>query len=239
MHSPTRALHPLPPYRCLVWDFGSRNLKRGMPRAVWYGLEFLRCASLSPRAGAPCPIRADPAHQPHLLSAIFLPPVSIRSSEIVILLWLPATFRRWPPAAAGPHHRRHVACAGTPRSERGCASQTSRSRTGPTCAATMSRTTLTPSCSASGRPPRSALPPLNPPCLAAVPPPCCFAPSAAVPLLRFRNAVRMSVLLCAWPGGSSSAGSCGQRSAGRSSDPSAAVRLCRAGIAVAYMPRRS
>jgi hypothetical protein len=32
-------------YRCLVWDFGSRNKKRGVPRAVWYGLEFLRYAA--------------------------------------------------------------------------------------------------------------------------------------------------------------------------------------------------
>lgn len=31
---------------CLVWDFGSRNKKRGVPRALWYGLEFLRCAAV-------------------------------------------------------------------------------------------------------------------------------------------------------------------------------------------------
>ncbi len=30
--------------RCLVWDFGSRNKKRGVPRALWYGLEFVRFA---------------------------------------------------------------------------------------------------------------------------------------------------------------------------------------------------
>jgi len=30
---------------CLVWDFGSRNRKRGVPRAIWYGLEFLRYAA--------------------------------------------------------------------------------------------------------------------------------------------------------------------------------------------------
>lgn len=55
MHAATpssgRPLPPKPPpaavpCRCLVWDFGSRNLKRGVPRAVWYGLEFLRCAPL-------------------------------------------------------------------------------------------------------------------------------------------------------------------------------------------------
>jgi len=28
----------------LVHDFGSRNKKRGAPRALWYGLEFLKCA---------------------------------------------------------------------------------------------------------------------------------------------------------------------------------------------------
>ena len=28
-----------------MWDFGSRNKKRGVPRAVWYGLEFLRFAA--------------------------------------------------------------------------------------------------------------------------------------------------------------------------------------------------
>ena len=27
---------------CLVYDFGSRNKKRGAPRALWYGLEFVR-----------------------------------------------------------------------------------------------------------------------------------------------------------------------------------------------------
>lgn len=27
----------------LVYDFGSRNKKRGAPRALWYGLEFLKC----------------------------------------------------------------------------------------------------------------------------------------------------------------------------------------------------
>eukprot|EP00892_Ulva_mutabilis_P009183 jgi/Ulvmu1/6637/UM003_0275.1 len=32
-------------HTCLVWDFGSRNIKRGVPRAVWYGLEFLRYAT--------------------------------------------------------------------------------------------------------------------------------------------------------------------------------------------------
>lgn len=32
-------------YRCLVWDFGSRDKKGGVPRAVWYGLEFLRYAA--------------------------------------------------------------------------------------------------------------------------------------------------------------------------------------------------
>ena len=33
-----------PPRSCLVHDFGSRNKKRGAPRAVWYGLEFVRYA---------------------------------------------------------------------------------------------------------------------------------------------------------------------------------------------------
>lgn len=27
---------------CLVWDLGSRNKKRAVPRALWYGLEFIR-----------------------------------------------------------------------------------------------------------------------------------------------------------------------------------------------------
>lgn len=30
--------------RCLVYDFGSRNKKRGVPRALWYGTEFIRYA---------------------------------------------------------------------------------------------------------------------------------------------------------------------------------------------------
>eukprot|EP00873_Tetraselmis_striata_P034331 jgi/Tetstr1/454595/TSEL_041489.t1 len=29
---------------CLVWDYGSRNRKRAVPRAIWYGLEFARFA---------------------------------------------------------------------------------------------------------------------------------------------------------------------------------------------------
>eukprot|EP00890_Picochlorum_soloecismus_P001048 jgi/Picsp_1/1944/NSC_05410-R1_protein len=29
---------------CLMYDFGSRNKKRGAPRAIWYGLEFVRYA---------------------------------------------------------------------------------------------------------------------------------------------------------------------------------------------------
>ena len=28
--------------RCLVWDLGSRNKEIGIPRAIWYGLEFIR-----------------------------------------------------------------------------------------------------------------------------------------------------------------------------------------------------
>ena len=35
-----------PPTRCscLVYDLGSRNKKRGAPRAIWYGLEWVRFA---------------------------------------------------------------------------------------------------------------------------------------------------------------------------------------------------
>jgi hypothetical protein len=28
----------------MVYDYGSRNKKRGVPRALWYGLEFVRFA---------------------------------------------------------------------------------------------------------------------------------------------------------------------------------------------------
>lgn len=28
--------------QCLVWDLGSRNKKRAAPRAIWYGLEFVK-----------------------------------------------------------------------------------------------------------------------------------------------------------------------------------------------------
>ena len=31
-------------YSCVVYDFGSRDKKRGVPRALWYGLEFTRFA---------------------------------------------------------------------------------------------------------------------------------------------------------------------------------------------------
>ena len=31
-------------YSCLVYDYGSRDKKRGTPRAIWYGLEFIRYA---------------------------------------------------------------------------------------------------------------------------------------------------------------------------------------------------
>ena len=31
-------------YSCVVVDYGSRDKKRGVPRAVWYGLEFVRFA---------------------------------------------------------------------------------------------------------------------------------------------------------------------------------------------------
>lgn len=31
-------------HTCLVYDLGSRNKKRGAPRAIWYGLEFARYA---------------------------------------------------------------------------------------------------------------------------------------------------------------------------------------------------
>lgn len=31
-------------YSCVVYDFGSRDKKRGVPRALWYGLEFARFA---------------------------------------------------------------------------------------------------------------------------------------------------------------------------------------------------
>lgn len=42
---PVHLTRPAAPCRCLVWDFGSRNRKRGVPRAIWYGLEFLRYAA--------------------------------------------------------------------------------------------------------------------------------------------------------------------------------------------------
>jgi hypothetical protein len=29
---------------CVVWDTGCRNRKTGAPRALWYGLEFIRFA---------------------------------------------------------------------------------------------------------------------------------------------------------------------------------------------------
>jgi hypothetical protein len=31
-------------YSCVVYDFGSRDKKRGVPRALWYGTEFVRYA---------------------------------------------------------------------------------------------------------------------------------------------------------------------------------------------------
>ena len=31
-------------YSCVVYDFGSRDKKRGVPRALWYGVEFVRYA---------------------------------------------------------------------------------------------------------------------------------------------------------------------------------------------------
>ena len=31
-------------YSCVVYDYGSRDKKRGAPRALWYGLEFVRYA---------------------------------------------------------------------------------------------------------------------------------------------------------------------------------------------------
>jgi hypothetical protein len=34
--------HPHPTRSCYVWDLGSRNKKRGAPRALWAGLEFVR-----------------------------------------------------------------------------------------------------------------------------------------------------------------------------------------------------
>lgn len=40
-------------YSCLVYDFGSRDRKREAPRALWYGLEFVRFALNSLWFGAP------------------------------------------------------------------------------------------------------------------------------------------------------------------------------------------
>ena len=37
-------LTPHTGYNCIVYDYGSRNKKRGVPRALWYGLEFVRFA---------------------------------------------------------------------------------------------------------------------------------------------------------------------------------------------------
>jgi len=31
-------------YSCVVYDFGSRDKKRGVPRALWYGTEIVRYA---------------------------------------------------------------------------------------------------------------------------------------------------------------------------------------------------
>lgn len=39
---PDLLLHLATGHCCLVWDLGSRNKKRGVPRALWYGLEFIR-----------------------------------------------------------------------------------------------------------------------------------------------------------------------------------------------------
>ena len=40
-------------YSCVVYDYGSRDKKRGVPRALWYGLEFVRYALNVEWFGAP------------------------------------------------------------------------------------------------------------------------------------------------------------------------------------------
>lgn len=40
-------------YSCVVYDYGSRDKKRGTPRALWYGLEFVRYALNVEWFGAP------------------------------------------------------------------------------------------------------------------------------------------------------------------------------------------
>eukprot|EP00891_Asterochloris_glomerata_P009942 jgi/Astpho2/9942/Aster-x0879 len=30
--------------RCLVWDYGSRSRRDGVPKALWYGIEFIKYA---------------------------------------------------------------------------------------------------------------------------------------------------------------------------------------------------
>lgn len=39
---PDLLLHLATAHTCLIWDLGSRNKKRAVPRALWYGLEFVR-----------------------------------------------------------------------------------------------------------------------------------------------------------------------------------------------------
>lgn len=52
-------------YNCMVYDYGSRNKKRGVPRALWYGLEFVRFAlnwvwfGESTKAGTTSPLVCD------------------------------------------------------------------------------------------------------------------------------------------------------------------------------------
>lgn len=41
---PSLLLHLAAGRCCLVYDFGSRNKKRGVPRALWMGAEFVRFA---------------------------------------------------------------------------------------------------------------------------------------------------------------------------------------------------
>lgn len=47
-------------YSCLVYDYGSRDRKREAPRALWYGLEFVRFALNSLWFGAPVGMTLTP-----------------------------------------------------------------------------------------------------------------------------------------------------------------------------------
>jgi hypothetical protein len=41
---PNLLMHLALGYSCIIWDFGSRNRRRGVPRAIWFGIEFVRFA---------------------------------------------------------------------------------------------------------------------------------------------------------------------------------------------------